>query len=234
MQIENLPITEITPYDRNPRITNEAVPFVEESIKEFGFLVPLVIDNDNIIVAGHTRYQAALRLNYTELPCIRASNLTPQQVEAFRIADNKVAEHSQWHMPLLEEILGEIGGAFDMAKFGFVDQAAEEITASVSDAMANAGDMMNAGVAHPLEVKAFEHWDYLVFVFENEMDWVKACDLFGIQKVEMNYGNNKLRGMGRVVLGKRLFNGLEKLKTLENVMLPHSEYSKSEIDATEN
>ena len=91
MQIENIPIGDLVPYDRNPRITIEAVPYVEESIKEFGFLVPLVIDNDNVIVAGHTRHQAALRLNYTELPCIRVTNLTPKQIEAFRIADNKVS-----------------------------------------------------------------------------------------------------------------------------------------------
>jgi len=82
-----------------------------------------------------------------------------------------------------------------------------------------------------LEVRAFEHWDYLVFVFENEMDWIKACELFEIKKVDMVYGDNKLRGMGRVVLGKRLFNGLDKLKKFENVMLPHSEYSRSEMEA---
>jgi len=67
MQMENIPIGDLVPYDRNPRITIEAVPYVEESIKEFGFLVPLVIDNDNVIVTGHTRHQAALRLNYTEV-----------------------------------------------------------------------------------------------------------------------------------------------------------------------
>jgi len=204
----------------------EAVPYVEESIREFGFLVPLVIDNDNVIVTGHTRHQAALRLNYTEVPCIRATNLTAKQIEAFRIADNKVSEYSQWHTTFLEEILGELGDTFDMGKFGFLDTDA--LAESLADSLQAGEETLETAAFNPLEVKAFEHWDYLVFVFEDEMSWIKACELFNIKKVDMVYGNNKLRGMGRVVLGKRLFEGLEKLKKFDGVFLPESEFSKSE------
>jgi hypothetical protein len=148
------------------------------------------------------------------------------------VADNKVAEHSQWHTTLLEEILGEIGDTLDMGQFGFLDT--EALAESLADTLQAGEATLETATLNPLEVKAFEHWDYLVFVFEDEMDWIKACELFNIKKVDMVYGNNKLRGMGRVVLGKRLFEGLEKLKKFDGVFLPESEYSKSEKESETN
>lgn len=101
MKIETLPLDKITPYARNPRRNDHAVDAVAASIREFGFKVPLVIDAQGVIVTGHTRYKAAQKLGLTEAPCIRADDLTPEQVRAFRLADNKVGELADWDEDLL-------------------------------------------------------------------------------------------------------------------------------------
>ena len=118
LQIIEKNITEITPYEKNPRKNDEAVEYVANSIKEFGFKVPIVIDKDGIIVAGHTRYKAAQKLGLKKLPCVIADDLTEEQVKAFRIADNKVGEFAEWDFDLLDD---ELDGIFDidMSDFGF-------------------------------------------------------------------------------------------------------------------
>ena len=118
MQIIEKSITEIKPYEKNPRKNDEAVGYVANSIKEFGFKVPIVIDKDGVIVAGHTRYKAAQKLGLEKLPCVIADDLTEEQVKAFRIADNKVGEFAEWDVDLLGE---ELDGIFDidMSEFGF-------------------------------------------------------------------------------------------------------------------
>lgn len=111
MNIINLPIDAIIPYERNPRRNDGAVDAVAASIREFGFKVPIVVDADNVIVTGHTRHKAAKRLGLTECPCIRADDLTPEQVRAYRLADNKVAELAEWDFDLLA---GELEGLEDL------------------------------------------------------------------------------------------------------------------------
>jgi len=96
---------------------------VAESIKEFGFKVPIIVDKDNVIVAGHTRLRAAKKLGMKTVPCIVADDLTPEQIKAFRLADNKVSEFSEWDMDLLTSELKEID--FDMDIFGFDDDYKE-------------------------------------------------------------------------------------------------------------
>ena len=118
MEIINLPISDIIPYQKNPRRNDKAVKPVMESIKQFGFKVPLVIDKDNVVVCGHTRMRAAKRLKLTEVPCIRADDLTEEQIKAFRLADNKTAEFATWDLELLNGELLEIKD-IDMGDFGF-------------------------------------------------------------------------------------------------------------------
>ncbi len=91
MIIEDIPISAVKPYEKNPRKNENAVNGVAESIKKFGFQQPLVIDKDGVIVAGHTRYKAALQLGLDTVPCVRANDLTPEQIKAYRILDNKSA-----------------------------------------------------------------------------------------------------------------------------------------------
>ena len=125
MQIVNRSIGSIMPYEKNPRKNDDAVKYVAESIKQFGFKVPIVIDSDGIIVAGHTRYKAAKKLKLQEVPCIVADDLTEEQVKAFRLADNKVAEKAEWDFDLLDEELGDILD-IDMESFGFEFDIEEE------------------------------------------------------------------------------------------------------------
>lgn len=126
---------EIHPYDKNPRKNDEAVKYVAESIKQFGFKVPIVIDHDGIIVAGHTRYKAARKLKMDAVPCIVADDLTDEQIKAFRLADNKVAEKAEWDFDLLAGELDDLFD-FDMAVFGFDDMAEEpDLSEIESDAV---------------------------------------------------------------------------------------------------
>ena len=118
MQVIEKLINEIKPYEKNPRKNDEAVEYVANSIKEFGFKVPIAIDKSGVIVAGHTRYKAAQKLGIEKLPCVIADDLTEEQVKAFRLADNKVGELAEWDFDLLGE---ELDGIFDidMSEFGF-------------------------------------------------------------------------------------------------------------------
>ena len=127
MQIIEKNISELKEYEKNPRKNDDAVKYVAESIKEFGFKVPIIIDKDNIIVAGHTRLKAAKKLKLKAVPCIVADDLTPEQIKAFRIADNKVGEIAEWDDVLLAEELSDID--FDMELFGFEDVLGDDETA---------------------------------------------------------------------------------------------------------
>ena len=110
-------LTELKPYEKNPRRNDEAVGPVAESIRQFGFKVPIIIDRNNVIVAGHTRYKASKKLKLEEVPCIVADDLNEDQIKAFRLADNKVGEFAEWDMDLLAEELAEIDMSMDV--FGF-------------------------------------------------------------------------------------------------------------------
>lgn len=119
-EIVYLSVDEIIPYENNPRHNEEAIEPVANSIKEFGFLVPVVIDKDNVIVAGHTRILAAKTLDIEKVPCIKADDLTPEQIKAFRLADNQTGSLSSWDILKLEEEINKILD-IDMSKFGFLD-----------------------------------------------------------------------------------------------------------------
>ena len=125
MNIIEKSIESIIPYDKNPRLNDEAVKYVAESIRQFGFKVPIIIDQDNVIVAGHTRIKAAKELGYKTVPCIVADDLTPEQIKAFRLADNKVAEKAEWDFDLLGDELDGILN-IDMEAFGFDFEIEEE------------------------------------------------------------------------------------------------------------
>lgn len=118
MKIEELKILDIVPYENNPRNNDEAVPAVAKSIEEFGFKVPIVIDKNNVIIAGHTRLRAAESLGLKKVPCIRADDLTEEQVRAFRLADNKTAELAFWDFTKLDKELEKLEN-IDMSEFGF-------------------------------------------------------------------------------------------------------------------
>lgn len=94
-------ITEVIPYDKNPRKNDKAVDKVANSIRSFGFRSPIIIDEHNVIICGHTRFKAAKKLCLKKVPCIVATGLTDAEIRAYRIADNKVGELAEWDNELL-------------------------------------------------------------------------------------------------------------------------------------
>ena len=125
LKVKNVPLESIKPYENNPRrVSEEAVNALTASIKEFGFRGPVILDRENVIVAGHTRVLAAQKLGLAEIPCIVADDLTPEQIKAFRLVDNKTAELTGWDFEKLDMELEEL--SLDMSDFGF-DVSGEDI-----------------------------------------------------------------------------------------------------------
>lgn len=124
MQVEYLKVTDLVPYANNPRKNDGAVKAVAASIREFGFRVPIIVDRDNVIVAGHTRLKAAESLGMESVPVIRADDMTEEQIKAFRLADNKTAEAAEWDFEALSAELDELERlGVDMKQFGFEGEA---------------------------------------------------------------------------------------------------------------
>lgn len=202
MQIVIKQIGDIIPYEKNPRKNDEAVEYVANSIKEFGFKVPIVIDKDNVIVAGHTRHKAAKKLGLKEVPCIIADDLNEEQIKAYRLADNKVSEKAKWDKRLLEDELDDLFDLdFDMTSFGF------ELTEETEE--------VEEGEEEFPEILGEEH-NYIVLYFDNEVDWLQAETLFELSKVQ-NLSTRKdgkitdgmkSYGIGRVIEGKKAMDKL--------------------------
>ena len=119
MKIEMIRTADLIPYEHNPRKNEKAVEKVANSIREFGFKSPIIVDRNNVIVCGHTRQQAALQLGIDAVPCIRADDLSDEQIKAYRLADNKTAEMSEWDFDELSKELDALMDDFDMTQFGF-------------------------------------------------------------------------------------------------------------------
>lgn len=133
LQITYKPLTEIKEYRNNPRKNEEAIEPVMESIKNFGFVVPILLDQNNVILAGHTRKKAAEHLKLKEVPCIYVEDLTQEQEKAFRLADNKTTEFSQWDIEKLEQELSSIIDIDMETLFHFPDFSAEDLDLTDED-----------------------------------------------------------------------------------------------------
>jgi DNA modification methylase len=143
MKIELRALAEIKPYEKNPRINDAAVDAVAESIRRFGFRQPIVVDADGVIVCGHTRYRAAQKLELTEVPVHVATDLTPEQIRAYRIADNKTAELAEWNLELLPIELAELKDAgIDWSLLGFdSDELAKLLDPGVTQGLTDPDDV---------------------------------------------------------------------------------------------
>lgn len=197
MEIVNKKLNEIKPYEKNPRKNEEAVEYVANSIKEFGFKVPIVIDKDGVIVTGHTRYKAAKKLGLEEVPTIMADDLSEEQIKAFRLADNKVSEKAKWNKDLLMSELFDL--EMDMEQFGFDEEEEKE---EEVDGELEFGEILG------------EEHNYVVLYFDNEVDWLQAESLLDLKPVK-NYSTRidgvitkgmKSTGIGRVIDGKKAIN----------------------------
>lgn len=145
MQVELRKLADIRPYEQNPRQNDAAVEAVAHSIREFGFRVPIVVDAEGVIICGHTRWKAAQKLGLEEVPVHVATDLTPEQVKAYRIADNRAAELSDWDYDLLPIELTELRGMdIDLESLGFKPAELEKLLGE--------GLYGNAGLTDPDEV----------------------------------------------------------------------------------
>lgn len=133
MKVEMWPTESVIPYDKNPRYNDDAVDAVAKSIKEFGFCQPIVVDEHSIIIVGHTRHKAAIKLGLTEVPVFVAKGLTEAQARAYRIADNKTGDLAEWDkVVLLEEIQGLEDMDIDMSVLAFNDVDLETLKNDVA------------------------------------------------------------------------------------------------------
>lgn len=196
MNIEMMETDKLIPYENNPRNNESAVRSVAESIKQFGFINPIVIDDHNVIIAGHTRWKASQVLGLEKVPTLKVSNLNQDQINAYRLVDNRTNELADWDLDLLEQELSLIVDVDMTEWFGDDEEELDEAKDKPKSRLKN------------MELKAFEHYDYVVFVFRNTKDWLNIVNQFGLERVDAGYGETKKVGVGRVIDGKRL---LEKI-----------------------
>jgi DNA modification methylase len=143
MKIELRKLSDIKPYENNPRLNDDAVEAVAASIREFGFRQPIVVDTEGVIIVGHTRYKAALKLGLEKVPVHVAKDLTAEQTKAYRIADNKTAELSDWNYDLLPIELGELQGMnYDLGLLGFdQDELTKLLDPGVKDGLCDPNEV---------------------------------------------------------------------------------------------
>lgn len=143
MKIELWKLSEVKPYPGNPRLNDDAVDAVAASLREFGFRQPIVVDTEGVIICGHTRWKAAQKVGLEKVPVHVAKDLTPEQIRAYRIADNKTAELSDWNYDLLPIELGELqAGDYDLGLLGFnQEELAKLLDPGVQDGLTDPDDV---------------------------------------------------------------------------------------------
>ena len=188
MEIQYMSVDALIPYERNAkRHPDEQVEHIANSIRQFGFKQPIVIDRDNVVVIGHGRLLAAKKLGMETVPCIMADDLTEEQIRALRLADNKTNE-SAWDFEALDIELDSID--IDMSQFGF--EGRQE------------GEQKKQGEVPFTEELLLTH-NYIVLYFDNDFDWQVAIDKFGLQQVkDLIPRKSQPTGIGRVINGKRV------------------------------
>lgn len=212
-QIVEMSITDIKPYENNPRFNSEAVEVVAKSIKEFGFQNPIIVDSDNVIIAGHTRHKASQLLGLKVVPVIVANDLSPEQVKAFRIMDNKSGEFAEWdYVKLLEDIEDLQNSNYDIDLTGFSAEELDEFLPQFLEEEEAKEEEEKAEIEFDFPVTSENN--YVVLYIDNSIDWEKALDIFGLKSNTIkDEGVNYVRkGVGRGVEGAKYLRVLEKAK----------------------
>lgn len=197
LNITYRPIKELKPYKKNAKKhSKEQVEKIANSIKEFGFTQPVIIDKHDCVVAGHGRILGAKKAGLKQVPTVCLDELTEEQIKAYRLVDNKLNE-SEWDNDLLKQSLDEIM-EMDMEAFGFELDVMEDV-------------MMEVEPEVPFTEILNEENNYIVLRFNNKIDWLNALGVFGIEKVQAyptkKNGNKKSfgtrAGVGRVLDGQQ-------------------------------
>lgn len=163
---EPWPIDRPKPYAKNPRRNDAAVEKVAASIREFGWAQPIVVDGDGVIIIGHTRLKAAKKLGLKTVPVLVRADLSPEQVAALRLADNKTAELAEWDEPLLAAELDALVGSVDMEQFGFVATATDGEAREIDPT-----EIFDAGVSLVVECDGDADAEEKLRIATEEMGW---------------------------------------------------------------
>ena len=192
LNIKYKPIKELKPYKKNAKKHDKKqVEQIANSIKEFGFTQPVIIDSNNEVVAGHGRILGAKKAGLKEVPTVCLEELTEEQIKAYRLVDNKLNE-SEWDKKTLKEELDELYNSFSMEDFGF-EIGIENI------------DLLQEG-RREIAPELGEANNYIVLEFDTEQEWEDAQFYFDLKEVETPDKNPKIRrkGIGRVIKGKEI------------------------------
>lgn len=196
MNIVEKKLKDIKPYEKNARKNDEAVQYVAESIRQFGFKVPIVIDGNNVIVCGHTRYKASKELGLETVPCIVADDLTEEQIKAFRLADNKVAEQAEWDFDLLGDELADILD-IDMSYFGF--ELTKEEFGLEPEQEQEEEDEIDEGYYGDERERTNNAYNLSIIEYDNltndfwQMPILKPCDYIPKELISFNYAKTSER-----------------------------------------
>lgn len=209
MNIIEMNITDIKPYKNNPRVNKRAIGVVAESIKEFGFKNPIVVDSNNEIIVGHTRLEASKLLGMDTVPVIVADDLTEEQVIAFRIMDNKSSEFAEWdYTKLIEEIDLLKNEDYDIDLTGFNEAEIGEIIDSFIEEEEEKAEEEKPEIEFTTEL--LEEYQYVVLYFDNTLDWVRAKSVLGLDTVKAlrSKGNYERTGTRRIIKGNDIIDRL--------------------------
>lgn len=204
LNITYRPIKELKPYKKNAKKhSKEQVEQIANSIKEFGFTQPVIIDKHDCVVAGHGRILGAKKAGLKQVPTVCLDELTEEQIKAYRLVDNKLNE-SEWDKKTLKEELDELYGSFSMEDFGF-GISIENI------------DLLQEG-KREIAPELGEANNYIVLEFDTEQEWEDAQFYFDLKEVETPDKNPKIRrkGIGRVIKGKDILEILKERYEEEN------------------
>lgn len=198
LEVVKVRTEDLLEYRNNAKLhPSEQVEQIVASIEEFGFNSPILAwHNDSgepEIVAGHGRLMAARKLGLDELPVVFLDHLSEEQRRAYILVDNKLTMNSDFDIPTLDLELMDI--SIDMSAFGFGEEGVDGGSKTSTEKTYELASM---------DIKAFEHHDYIVFVFDNELDWVYILNRFNVKKLDFGYNGTRKVGLGRVIDGQRL------------------------------
>lgn len=198
MKVKQINIDKIIPYHNNPR-KNQAIDKVASSINEYGFQQPIVVDQNMVVIVGHTRLLASKKLKLKKVP-IAIADLTKSQAKAYRLADNRTNEDSSWNEELLKGELLDLEGLLNST--GFEDSELEKL-------LDDPEPEDDAEVVFSEEIG--ETNNYIVLVFKNDIDWLSAQTHFNLETVTSKRQNGKpwSKGVGRVLDGAKYITELK-------------------------
>ena len=191
-KIELVELSKIKPYENNPRHNEKAVDGVANSIKKFGFKVPIVVDKNYVIINGHTRYLASQKLGLERVPVIVAKDLTPEQVTKYRLADNKVGELADWNLEMLGDEIAELKDV-DFGELGFNEIELMILTEDIEPEEFDKNEIEEYSKRADKEILKVRK---LTLKYDNEQEKKQLKELFGLQNLKVIYKCEELMRMG--------------------------------------